>query len=106
MGRADGTGRRRRAIALAGAAVAAEAVALKLQSGRLAGRVVVRCRAGHLFTTIWIPGVSFTSARLVWWRVQWCPVGRHLTVVQPVREERLTASEQEAAHRVRDIPVP
>jgi hypothetical protein len=50
--------RRRIAVAVGCAAVAAEEVALRVQSGRVAGRVVVRCRAGHLFTTIWIPGVS------------------------------------------------
>jgi hypothetical protein len=98
--------RRRFAIAVGCAAVAAEAVALRVQSGRLAGRVVVRCRAGHLFTTIWIPGVSIKSARLVWWRVQWCPVGRHVTLVRPVREERLAQHRLDAAHAVRDLPVP
>jgi hypothetical protein len=26
----------------------------------------VRCRRGHLFTAIWIPGISFKAVRLGW----------------------------------------
>ena len=30
---------------------------------------VVRCRRGHLFTTVWIPGASVKSLRLGLWRL-------------------------------------
>ncbi len=30
----------------------------------LGGNAVVRCRQGHLFTTIWIPGASLKAVRL------------------------------------------
>ena len=42
---------------------------------RFGTRTVVRCRQGHLFTTVWIPGASLKSLRLGWWRWQYCPVG-------------------------------
>lgn len=50
----------------------------------LGGRVEVSCRDGHRFRTLWIPGVSFTSLRLGWWRLQRCPVGHHWSLVTPV----------------------
>lgn len=42
------------ALALAGALV--EALAIRRRGYGVAGNVVVRCREGHLFTTLWIPG--------------------------------------------------
>ena len=67
--------RRRTVAALVVGAVAAEAVALRHRSGRLGGKVPVKCADGHIFTTIWIPGASVKSLRFLWWRYQWCPVG-------------------------------
>ena len=49
------------------------------------GDVVVRCTEGHLFTTIWVPGVSLKAVRLGWFRFQRCPVGEHWAFVYPVR---------------------
>ena len=98
-------GRRRFAVAVAAAAVAVEAAAVKLRSGTLGGAVVVRCRRGHLFTTTWIPGMSVKSLRLGWWRVQWCPAGRHWSVVVPVRVSDLTEDERQAA-AARDNHIP
>jgi hypothetical protein len=40
----------------------------------LAGPTIVRCTRGHLFTTIWIPGVSLKSIRIGFVRFQRCPV--------------------------------
>lgn len=37
----------------------------------------VRCSAGHVFTTIWMPLGSLKAVRLGWKRWQYCPVGRH-----------------------------
>jgi hypothetical protein len=76
--------RRRRWLALAAASLAIEAAVLYKRTGKVAGRVEVRCRSGHRFTTLWIPGVSLTSLRLGPWRVQRCPVGKHWSIVTPV----------------------
>ena len=70
------------------------------------GSTIVRCRRGHLFTTIWIPGISVKSIRLGWWRIQRCPVGHHWTVVVPVRDADLGRRERQLAHGRRDFPVP
>ena len=75
-------------------------------SHALGGDVVVRCPAGHLFTTIWVPLVSFKAIRLGWVRFQHCPVGDHWTFVVPVRESDLTAAQRRAAHQQHDTPVP
>lgn len=92
-------------MASLGAAVM-EALLTWLRSGRLGGTLVVRCRQGHLFTTLWIPAASVKSLRLGWWRVQRCPVGRHWTVVVPVREAELSDEQRRVAHRHHDVPVP
>ena len=60
---------------------------------KVGGDVVVRCREGHLFTTIWIPGGSFKAIRLGLVRFQYCPVGEHWTFVTPVRDSDLTDAE-------------
>jgi hypothetical protein len=96
----------RRAVILAGGVIGVEAVALKLRSGRFAGDVVARCREGHLFTTIWIPGGSLKSLRFGWWRFQWCPVGKHWSIVTPVKESELTEEERRSAADTRDIRIP
>ena len=87
-------------------AVATEAAVLRRRGYGIAGRVVVRCRDGHLFTTIWIPGVSFKALRLGWWRLQRCPVGRHWSLVTPVDRIVLTAEQLRLADEHRDLPVP
>jgi hypothetical protein len=98
---------RRRRLAVAGAVVvAAEALAVKLRSGKLGGAVVVRCRRGHLFTTTWIPGVSVKSLRLGWWRFQWCPAGRHWSIVVPARASDLSEDERRTAAATRDNRIP
>ncbi|MGD1051853.1 MAG: hypothetical protein ABR947_12370 [Solirubrobacteraceae bacterium] len=73
---------------------------------RIGARTIVRCRQGHLFTTIWFPGASLKALRLGWWRFQRCPVGRHWTLVRPVRESQLSESELRAARETRDIRIP
>ena len=62
----------------------------RLRGYRFGGNVVVRCREGHLFTTIWVPGVSLKAVRLGWWRLQRCPVGDHWSLVSPVKEAELS----------------
>lgn len=72
----------------------------------MGGNTVVRCREGHMFTTIWIPGVSIKSLRLGWWRLQYCPVGKHWSIVVPVKVTDLSDEEREAAAQERDIRLP
>lgn len=72
----------------------------------LGGNTVVRCRDGHLFTTIWIPGFSLKSLRLGWRRLQRCPVGQHWSMVKPVKESSLDDEELEFAKAHRDIRIP
>jgi len=83
-----------------------EIVMLKLRGYRMAGEVVVRCRKGHLFTTIWVPGVSVKSVRLSLWRLQRCPVGKHWSIVTPVRQSELTEDEKRTASENKDIRIP
>ena len=88
------------------ALVLLEPLALWLRGYPIGGRLIVRCRQGHLFTTLWIPGVSAKSARLLWWRLQRCPVGHHWTVVTPVKPSELSARERRVASKRRDVPIP
>jgi hypothetical protein len=90
-------------LGLGGLLLDAAAPALR---GYRPGNVVVRCRDGHLFTTLWIPGVSLKAVRLGPWRVQRCPVGRHWSLVTPVSRAALTSGEASAADSVHDIRIP
>jgi len=96
--------RRRRLVILVGLLV--EPIALWLRGYPLGGRVVVRCREGHLFTTLWIPSVSLKSVRLLWWRFQRCPVGGHWTFVTPVRTAELSDAQRREAQAHHDVPIP
>ncbi|ATL71154.1 hypothetical protein GZH49_23185 [Nocardia terpenica] len=84
-------------------AVAVGVVAFTLLARRLGYRlgsnVVVRCRRGHLFTTLWIPGIKLTGLDLVIARWQRCPVGRHWSLVTPVRDTDLTEQQRQVAAR-------
>jgi hypothetical protein len=73
---------------------------------KIGGNVVVKCRQGHLFTTIWIPGASLKAIRLGWARIQRCPVGKHWTLVTPVRDSDLTDEERRTAAQHRDVRIP
>ncbi|HXQ63092.1 MAG TPA: hypothetical protein VN796_12220 [Acidimicrobiales bacterium] len=86
--------------------VVALTVALRRRGYSVGGETVVRCRGGHLFTTIWIPGGSLKSIRLGWMRFQHCPVGDHWTLVSPVRDEDLTDEERRSAADHHDVRVP
>ena len=97
-------GRRRRGVIAA--TVLSEAIPLWLRGYTLGGNVVVRCRDGHLFTTLWIPGASVKALRLGPWRLQRCPVGDHWSVVTPVRRSDLSKRDKRIAGRRRDIRIP
>ena len=101
--------KRNRRIAIFGGVVAAYAVGtvIALRQGYKFGQnVPVRCRDGHVFSTVWIPGASIKSLRLGLWRVQWCPVGKHVALVYPVRDVDLTQETRDLAAASHDIPVP
>lgn len=66
----------------------------------------VRCRDGHLFTTIWIPLASLKALRLGRRRLQRCPVGHHWSMITPVDRTTATAAELEAAGAVHDVRIP
>jgi hypothetical protein len=97
---------RRRRILILLAAFLLEPVAMWLRGYPIGGNLVVRCRRGHLFRTLWIPGASLKALRLGWWRVQRCPVGKHWSVVTPVRESDLSRRERWLADRQRDTWIP
>jgi hypothetical protein len=67
---------------------------------------VVRCRKGHLFTTIWIPGVNLKEVDLIVARIQRCPVGKHRSLVVPVKEKDLTEEVRQSARADHDIRIP
>jgi len=87
-------------------ALLVEPVAMLLRGYPIGGNLVVRCRQGHLFTTLWIPGVSVKSVRFLWWRFQRCPVGHHWTIVTPVHEDELSRLEKRRARARHDVPIP
>ncbi|MGD0085223.1 MAG: hypothetical protein ABSD78_18850 [Acidimicrobiales bacterium] len=78
----------------------------RLLGYKLGGNVVVRCRKGHLFTTIWIPGVKLKALDLGWARLQRCPVGKHWTLVTPVKDSDLTDEERRFAEQHHDVWIP
>jgi hypothetical protein len=106
----QGHGRRARSrmrrLLIVVASVLPEVIVLRRRGYPPAGDVVVRCREGHLFTTIWVPGVSVKAVRLGPWRIQRCPVGRHWTLVSPVRRSELTEEQERIASESRDIRLP
>jgi hypothetical protein len=67
---------------------------------------IVRCSAGHLYTTVWTWGGSMKSVRLGSRRFQRCPVGRHWALVRAVDPASLSAQEREAAAAVHDMHIP
>lgn len=85
--------RRRVGIAVVLFFVVATVVARRRGYSGLGGRTLVRCRSGHLFRTIWVPGVSVKSIRLGWYPAQFCPVGRHWTLVSPVKDDEVDPSD-------------
>jgi hypothetical protein len=90
----------------AGAAIILSIIVARLLGYGMGGNTVVRCRRGHLFTTIWIPGGSLKAVRLGWARFQWCPVGRHWSIVTPVKEADLTEDQRRFAREHRDFRIP
>ena len=66
----------------------------------------VRCKEGHLFTTIWIPAVSLKALRLAGSRYQKCPVGQHWTTVTRLDPATASATDLAQAASVHDRRLP
>ncbi|HUY72728.1 MAG TPA: hypothetical protein VMV08_10825 [Gaiellaceae bacterium] len=103
--RATSVSRRRRLLIVV-AALLLEPISMKLRGYPIGGNLVVRCRKGHLYTTIWVPGASLKSLRMGWWRFQRCPVGQHWSIATPVKESELTEEERQLAHENTDVRIP
>ena len=98
---------RTKAILVAGVLTGIETVVVARRRGSLlAVDTVVRCRRGHVFTTWWIPGASIKAIRLGWWRLQYCPVGQHGSLVTPVSMSTLSDDERRSAAACHDLRVP
>lgn len=104
--RDSGRGRHRKRFAIIVAAALAEVIPVWRRGYGVGGNVVVRCHKGHLFTTIWVPGASVKSIRLGPRRVQWCPVGRHWSLVTLVDKSDLSARQLRSARAHKDVRVP
>lgn len=102
--------KRKRGLAVTAGVLACYAIGTAVAVGRgykFGWNVPVRCRAGHLFSTVWIPGATVKSLKIIGpWRAQWCPVGRHFTLVTLLRDADLTDSERAFAAAHHDFPVP
>lgn len=86
--------------------VGAAAAARRRGYSGIGGDTIVRCRQGHLFTTIWLPGGSFKAIRFGMSRLQFCPVGRHWTWVTPVNDADLTDEDRQFAAQHHDVRIP
>ena len=73
---------------------------------RIGRKTIVVCRQGHLFSTIWIPLASVKSIRLGPWRYQWCPVGRHWSLVRMVNVNALSPERLAEAEATTDVRIP
>ena len=103
-----GRSRRRRWFTVAAVlgTIAAETAFMRRRGYSVGPHTTVRCRDGHLFTTIWIPGASLKSIRLGTMRLQYCPVGRHFTSVRPVKDADITDEVRATARLHHDISIP
>ncbi|MGH9106229.1 MAG: hypothetical protein ACRDZX_10410 [Acidimicrobiales bacterium] len=98
---------RHKALLAAAVLTGIEAATVARRRGRLLSLdTAVRCRRGHLFTTWWVPGVSFKALRLGWWRFQRCPIGPHWSLVTPARASQLTEEERRSAAEHHDARIP
>lgn len=98
--------RSRTALMVVIGAVATFTLVARLLGYKLGTDTIVRCRQGHLFSTIWIPGIKLKAVDLGVARLQRCPVGKHWSLVVPVREAALSNEERELARSHRDVRLP
>ena len=99
--------KRSRRFGLAVVSVVAFTVAGRLLGYGFGLNTIARCRRGHLFTTIWIPGVKLKALDLGVARIQRCPGGGgHWSLVTPVRAADLNPLQRARARARRDIRIP
>jgi hypothetical protein len=102
----DHVSSRLRRILIIVAIVAGGTILGRLLGYNFGGNTVVRCRKGHLFSTIWIPGVKLKALDLGIARVQRCPVGKHWSLVVPVKDSTLSKDERRFAAKHHDVRIP
>jgi len=95
----------RTVLIVAGVIVGGTLIARRL-GYNLGTNTIVRCRQGHLFSTVWIPGVKLKELDLAVARVQYCPVGKHWSLAVPVRDVSLTEEERQFALAHHDVEIP
>ena len=95
----------RRVLIIAGVVAGVTLIGRRL-GYNLGTNTIVRCRQGHVFTTIWIPGIKLKEIDLVVARIQRCPVGHHWSLVVPVRPATLSAEDREFAQAHHDVKIP
>ena len=93
-------------VALVVLALVVVAVPLARGRGAAGYERIVRCRAGHLFTSTVVPGASIKAVRLWNTRFQRCPVGHHWTLFRAVDEKSLSPAERDSARAVHDALCP
>jgi hypothetical protein len=97
---------RQRSLLLVAVAIVGATGVARLLGYKVGGNTVVRCRKGHLFTTLWIPGVKLKGLELGFVRLQRCPVGRHWSLIVPVKDSTLTDEERRSAAEHHDLWIP
>jgi hypothetical protein len=96
----------RRITAIAIAIIVVGTLIARRRGYKVGGNVAVRCRAGHVFTTLWIPGINLKALDLGLARLQFCPVGRHWSLVTPLRDADLTEEQRQSARAHHDVWLP
>lgn len=66
---------------------------------------IVMCSRGSLFSTRWVPLVSFKAIRLGGRRLQRCPVHRRFELVQPVDVNALSEADRDGALAIHDTRI-
>lgn len=66
---------------------------------------IVECEQGALFSTRWVPLISFKSARVGNRRFQRCPVHKRFEFVMRADESRLSNAERDSALEIRDTRI-
>jgi hypothetical protein len=97
---------RQRSLLLAVMVIVGGTVVARMLGYKVGGNTVVRCRRGHLFTTLWVPGVKLRGLELGLVRLQRCPVGSHWTLIVPVKDSTLTVEERRSAAQHHDLWLP
>jgi hypothetical protein len=95
-----------KAVAAVAAAIGIATLVARKRGYGIGSHTIARCKKGHLFTTMWIPGVSLKAIRLGPARLQYCPVGEHWSLVTPVKDSDLTEQERRSAEDVHDLGIP